>query len=163
MTDKNIEIALNLDTSNLGFNLSPRVKELLEADVIPESELLIAMFMAPVIEPKALLSFVTLEINDIAWQISALEVYEVQGSNKDVERLGYIELVHAGWDELKEGLSRDKLIQQWQDDIIYQLDKHGKLIPSSYFTQEHLELIKQANVCYATQLEEQLLELVRQN
>jgi len=152
----------NIDTSNLDFTLSQRIKGVIECDLNPESELMIIMFLPPEIESQALLSFITISKPEQVWQIKVIEVFEILDDLNSLNRLGYLDFDGLDWDELTIGHSREELLEKWQTDFANQLDRYSGLVPNTNFTLEHFDLIEQANSFYAELIEEQLPELVNE-
>ncbi|MDO6447152.1 hypothetical protein Q4493_15380 [Colwellia sp. 1_MG-2023] len=160
MTIKNTITTKTIDTSNLGFQLAQPIKKVFEDETDAENDSLIQIFIPPIIKPKSFMSFVTVERKAKVWQLVALEVYEVLGDRKTVGELGYLRFANSDWDELKSGLSKNRLIQMWQTDFVNQLERHGGVMPNSNFTREHIALISQANTFYAQLVEEKLSVLI---
>ena len=162
MTIENNASLTKIDTSNLSFNLSPRIKELMEADLNIDSGLMTMMFLPTEVQPDSVLSFVSVVQEQEYWQICLLEVFEVNADSTGVEELGCVEFNLPVNDDEGNDISDEEreLVQKWQDYFIKQLDKHGGLLPNSNFTSEHLKLIRQANSLYAELVCEQLPELV---
>lgn len=132
----------SLDTSNLGFDLSPCIKGPL-GQIIKDSDNQGYLFNAPTdIEPFSLVSF--MEVNDTGggWKIAWLEIYEVQKDRSSLIKIG-----DFAFGTSPNLFTRDevKLIERWQREFEEYYEKNNGFSDMSLFNERHLELAEQVN------------------
>lgn len=132
----------SLDTSNLGFDLSPCIKGPL-GQIIKDSDNQGYLFNVPTdIEPLSLVSFMEVADTEGVWKIAWLEIYEVQKDRSSLIKIG--NFVFGTSPKL---LTRDeeKLIKRWQREFEEYYEKNSGFSDLSSFGERYLELAEQVS------------------